>query len=286
MGGEAKSLGKSIQSARKQAGLTQQELCERIDVSYSTLAKIERGAIASPSIFTVHAISEATNTTIDALLRGAGVDSNFDSSNISKKTSKTGIKFIYFDVNGVLVRFYHAAFSALSEASGLAIDSVESTFWHYNDAVCRGDMSIHDFNEALATRLDLPALDWRDYYDEAVEALPQMKELLIWASKHYKVGLLTNIMPGQLDRMIKSGVLPDLKYDAIIDSSTVGSIKPEQGIYESAQIASNVKPSEILFIDDSRANLMAAEHFGWRVTWFDDYRAETSAQRIKDSLDF
>ncbi len=284
MGGEAKTLGKSIQKARKNAGLTQQELCERIDVSYSTLAKIERGAIAAPSVFTVHAICDATGTTIDALLRGAGVDTKGPQP--SKKTSKSGVKFVYFDVNGVLVRFFHAAFSALSEESGQPIDAVESTFWHYNDAVCRGDMSIEDFNEALATRLDLPALDWRDYYEKAVEVLPQMIELLKWTAEHYKVGLLTNIMPGQLDRMIAAGLLPNITYDAIIDSSVVGSIKPEEGIYESAQAASGVAPDEILFIDDSRANLMAAEHLGWRVTWFDDYRAEASAQRIKDSLEF
>ena len=285
MGGE-KSLGKSIQAARKAAGLTQQDLCGLVDVSYSTLAKIERDAIASPSVFTVHAIALATGTTIDALLLGAGVDTVQSASTIEKKTSKSGVKFIYFDINGVLVRFFHAAFSALSEKSGVPIDSIESTFWHYNDAVCRGDMTIDDFNESLAARLDIDRFDWRDYYDEAAESLPEMHSLLTWASQHYKVGLLSNIMPGQIERMIASGKLPNISYDAIIDSSVVGSIKPEEGIYHSAQAAAQVDPSEILFIDDSRANLMAAEHLGWRVTWFDDYRPAESAERIKSSLEF
>jgi transcriptional regulator with XRE-family HTH domain len=39
------ALGKRLQDARRAAGLTQQELCQKADLSYSTLAKIERGAI-------------------------------------------------------------------------------------------------------------------------------------------------------------------------------------------------------------------------------------------------
>jgi transcriptional regulator with XRE-family HTH domain len=42
-------LGKTLQAARQKAGLTQQELCNQAELSYSTLAKIERGAIKSPS---------------------------------------------------------------------------------------------------------------------------------------------------------------------------------------------------------------------------------------------
>ena len=38
-------LGKALQLARLSKGLTQQQLCQRADLSYSTLAKIERGAI-------------------------------------------------------------------------------------------------------------------------------------------------------------------------------------------------------------------------------------------------
>ena len=61
-------MGKRLQSVRQQAGLTQQALCEKANLSYSTLAKIERGAIKSPSIFTIESIAEALNTTLDYLI--------------------------------------------------------------------------------------------------------------------------------------------------------------------------------------------------------------------------
>src|SRR5437588_7389402 len=97
-----KTLGKKLQLARKRAGLTQQQLCQKAGLSYSTLAKIERGAIRSPSVFTVAAIAQATNTPLETLL---DIQSkNLDSPALGpvKKRSKTGVRFVYFDVNGTL----------------------------------------------------------------------------------------------------------------------------------------------------------------------------------------
>ena len=111
-----------------------------------------------------------------------------------------------------------------------------------------------------------------------------MKELLEWTAERYQVGLLSNIMPGFIQIMIDKGVIPHLDYAAVVDSSEVGAIKPESKIYEIAQGLTGVLPEEILFIDDSRANLMAAEKCGWKVMWFDDYYPEESIKRIKNAL--
>ncbi len=48
---QEKGLGLQLQAARRRCGFTQQQLCQKSGLSYSTLAKIERGAIKSPSIF-------------------------------------------------------------------------------------------------------------------------------------------------------------------------------------------------------------------------------------------
>jgi FMN phosphatase YigB (HAD superfamily) len=285
VGGEAseKLLGKAIQEARQKAGLTQQDLCQQAGLSYSTLAKIERGAIKTPSVFTVMRISEVLGIGMDGLL-GATVDTS--SRPLGKKTSNNGISFLYLDINGCLVRFFHAAFTKLSFDTGIPSEVIESTFWHYNDAVCRGEMSMDEFNSELASRFGLKTLDWSEYYLEAIEPIKESHELLKWASKNYKVGLLSNIMPGLIETMIKIGKLPDIKYDVIIDSSEVGTIKPEADIYKIAEAETGVSPQEILFIDDSRTNLMAAERQGWKVMWFDDYDPSVSVDKIKKALEF
>jgi HAD superfamily hydrolase (TIGR01509 family) len=146
-------------------------------------------------------------------------------------------------------------------------------------------MTMEEFNAELATALHLSSVDWLKYYIEAAEPIPEMHELVNWAAEHYGVGLLTNIMPGVVDRMRELGLLPDVPYDVIVDSSVVHSIKPEAKIYQIAAEKSKQAASEILLVDDTRSNLMAAEKSGWRVLWFDDYQAEESTERIREVLE-
>jgi FMN phosphatase YigB (HAD superfamily)/DNA-binding XRE family transcriptional regulator len=278
---DEKRLGKRLQDARRAAGFTQQMLCQQANLSYSTLAKIERGAIKSPSIFTVQTIAAALGVSLDELLGVASVGR----SALPKKVSKSGVRFVYFDINGCLVRFFHQAFTKIADETDTPPDVVETAFWHYNDDVCRGTMSLSDFNAAFAKKVGVPSLDWQKYYLEAVEPIVAAQELVEWASKHYHVGLLTNIMPGFVNAMRTHKLLPNVSYDAIVDSSQVGAIKPEEKIFNIATERTGCQPEEILFIDDSRANVMAAERFGWHVLWFDDYRPQESVERIRKALE-
>lgn len=272
-------LGRLLQAARKKAGLTQQELCQKAGLSYSTLAKIERGAIKAPSIFTIQSIAGALNTSLTDLMGDPAPRQK------PKRRSKNGVRFVYFDINGCLVRFFHPAFTRLAAETGISAELIETSFWDLNDAACRGEMTMSQFNEAFADRLGIEEVDWENYYFEALDTVDEMQSLLLWAAEHYYVGLLSNIMPGFIQRMIKEGALPRVAYDQIIDSSLVGSIKPEPTIFEVAESQSGVAPEEILFIDDSRSNVMAAQKRGWKVLWFDDYRPAESAARIKASLE-
>jgi putative hydrolase of the HAD superfamily len=278
---DEQGLGKRLQTARQAAGLTQQQLCHQANLSFSTLTKIERGAIKSPSIFTIQSIAAALGVGLDELIGQAG------SGKPARKLQKTqsGVSFIYFDVNGCLVYFYQRAFAKLASATGARLDIVESAYWHYNDEVCRGIMSLSDFNAKLAERLGVKSVDWQEYYLEAIEPILQMQELLQWASEHYKIGLLTNIMPGFLSSMRRNGQIPNLHFDAIIDSSEVAAVKPESKIYEIAQQRAGCPPQEILLVDDSRVNLMAAERLDWHVLWFDDSRPQESVDRVREALE-
>src|SRR2546423_14061763 len=98
-------LGRRLQAARVHAGLTQQALCQKANLSYSTLTKIERGAIKSPSIFTIQSIASALGLGLDELMGTPAA-----SSKPLLRRSKSGVGFVYFDINGCLVRFYHRAF--------------------------------------------------------------------------------------------------------------------------------------------------------------------------------
>ena len=271
-------LGKRLQVARQAAGLTQQALCQKANLSYSTLAKIERGAIKTPSIFTVQSIAAALGTSLDTLI-GAAVPAVRPI-----ERTQSGVQFIYFDINGCLVRFFQRAFTRLAENTGVPADVIETAYWHYNDEACRGTMSVTDFNKVLAERTGLPAIDWQQYYFDAIEPIKPMQDLIAWASEHYKVGLLSNIMQGFIPEMRSRGLLPNIPYASIIDSSEVGTIKPEPKIYEIATEKAGCPANEILLIDDSRGNLITAEKMGWNVLWFDDYLLEESVAHLKEAL--
>lgn len=275
---DEKRLGAVVQRARQAAGYTQQAMCQRSGLSYSTLAKIERGAIKAPSVFTIQQIADTLGVPIDSLLSGVP-----KKAARQQRSSKNGIRFVYFDLNGCLVRGINSAFAKLAEDSGTSPDGIETVFWAYNDAVCRGEKTVHELNTALAERLGM-MVDWYQYYLEAQEAMPGMGELVQWVSNNYRVGILSNTMPNLIQPMIERGLVPKAPYDAIIDSSAVHALKPEEKIYRIAAEKAGAAPSEILLIDDDRPNLVAASQLGWHTMKFQSYQPEEAILAISNAL--
>lgn len=275
MNSKHKSLGDSIQERREACGLTQDELSDRAGLAYSTLAKIERGVVKNPSVFTIAALANALSCSIEELLK----IETAKQTNIGR-----GDTFLFCDLNGVLVRFFHKAFVSIAERNELTVDKVETAFWHYNDAANRGEMTLEQFNTVMAEHLGIKEFDWHTSYLASIEPITAMHRCLEEIVKIHRVGILSNIHSGLITKLRERKLLPDIDYACIVDSSEVHAIKPEQKMYEIAQEMAGAKGDQILFVDDSRANLIAAERLGWRVMWFDDYRPEDSVKRLKEAL--
>lgn len=273
------NLGKVVASLRRAKNMTQDELSKKAGISYSTLAKLERGAISSPSIYTIADIAKVLGVTVDEIV-------NPNKYKMTRGNGNEEIKFVYCDVNGVLVRFFQKAFTELSRDSGLNIDRIETLFWHYNDAANRGEISSPQFSAIMEKKLGLEpgVFNWEHRYMTNVEPILEMHKCLKEISKTTKVGLLSDNFPGFLNKMIANGLLPDINYSAIVESGTVKARKPEEKIYEIAEKMAQTPGKNIFFIDDSRTNLMSAERRGWRVSWFNDYQPKDSVARVKSAL--
>jgi FMN phosphatase YigB (HAD superfamily)/DNA-binding XRE family transcriptional regulator len=283
---DQQTLGKRLQAARQRAGLTQQELCQEAGLAYSTLAKIERGAIASPSVFTVAAIASATNTPLEELLDGFAEIGENSLAPRGKKTSKTGVSFVYFDVGGTLISPIQPAFTQIARDCGQSVETVEMFFWRHHDSVATGHSDLADFNNKLGDYLGMRSFDWQKYHLRSAKSIGQAQSLLKWAAEHYRVGLLTNNMPGGLAGYHRRHLLPELNYEAIIDSSEVGVLKPDPRIYQIAREKAGIHQSGILLVDNEKPNLLAAEQAGWQTAWFDDTRPTASTETIKKLLEF
>lgn len=278
-------LGKKLQLARKRAGLTQQELCQKAGLSYSTLAKIERGAIRSPSVFTVASIAAVTGAPLEELLDMAAKKANSPTPAETKKRSKTGVRFVYFDVNHVLVSRFEHAFTDAARELGISADVVENLFWRHSDSVCRGQMSMEKYNAVTAKELGISRFDWHDYYMRNIKTMPGMAELVKWVGEHFEIGIISNHMPGFIDELIDKKIIPEADYKAVVDSCRVGAIKPEPKIYKVAQELADMEPNEILLVDDTRPFLTAADQAGWQILWFDELDPSESIGRIKKHLE-
>jgi FMN phosphatase YigB (HAD superfamily)/transcriptional regulator with XRE-family HTH domain len=287
---EERQLGRVVQSARKAAGFTQQALCQKSGLSYSTLAKIERGAIRAPSVFTIKHLASTLGVSLDDLLQGVSTTKQHlpalsaAGGSTEKKVSKNGVRFVYFDMNGCLIRSgVSKAASMLAADSGVTADVIESIFWQYDNDVCRGAKSIDELNTVLAERLHM-LVDWNKYYLAAVEPTPQIAELVEWVAQNYHIGILTNTLPGLVRPMLDSGTLPQVQYDAIIDSSEVHALKPEPEMFAIAAERAGFAPNEILLVDDDHLNLSAAGQLGWQTMSFHAYHSEDSILAVSNAL--
>lgn len=62
------AIGKSIKNRRNALGLTQEELARKAEVPYTTLTKVESGAIQNPSINVISKLAGALDRSIDDLV--------------------------------------------------------------------------------------------------------------------------------------------------------------------------------------------------------------------------
>ena len=61
-------LSENIKKYRKKAGLTQEALARRADVSYNTIIKLESKGIKDPRIGTLKKLANALNISLDELV--------------------------------------------------------------------------------------------------------------------------------------------------------------------------------------------------------------------------
>ncbi|VVB70892.1 Glyceraldehyde 3-phosphate phosphatase [uncultured archaeon] len=107
------------------------------------------------------------------------------------------------------------------------------------------------------------------------------KLLPLLKKKGFKLGVLSNTTHSEIKPVEK---LYSKYFDNFFYSSDIGLLKPFIEIYEYVLEKLNVKPEEILFIDDKEANLVIPRQLGWKTFYFKGKVTELNAFLKKEKL--
>ncbi len=201
------------------------------------------------------------------------------------------IKFVYFDVGGVVIRDFSGTnkWEELKSGMGIKSDQVKDfneIFDKYEPDVCVGrdvETLVHMSREKLG--LKLPEnysllLDFVNRFEKNESIWPILKKL----KENRRMGLLTNMYPNMLDAIYKAGLMPEIEWDLIIDSSIEKVRKPQVEIFQLSQDRSGFKGEEILFVENGAKHVEAAKKFGWQTFLYDPTNVAQSNHDLEKLL--
>lgn len=202
------------------------------------------------------------------------------------------IKFIYFDVGGVVIKDFSGTnkWEDLKLELGIPSDKsqeFEDIYDLYQDEINTTreiDSLIPIYKEKFGIKIPENYSFLLDGFIKRFEKNEGIWPIIEVAKKKYKIGLLTNMYPGMLDEIKKAGLLPDVVFDQIIDSSVEKIQKPYEEVFKLAQRRSGFKAEEILFIDNSKKHLESPKKLGWKTYWYDSSDIEKSNKELFDLI--
>ncbi|MGW1175109.1 HAD family hydrolase [Kitasatospora sp. NPDC002543] len=178
------------------------------------------------------------------------------------------IDAVLCDVDGVIRFFDDGRVAALERAAGVAQGSTAAVgYAPENDLpLLLGRIGKTQWVDSIARGLAGRMTEARArglaeaFADSPFRADETVVRLLRRVREHCRVVLVTNAT-AWLDEDLASLGLTDLA-DAVVNSSRVGSAKPDRRIYEIAVERAGVAPERCLFVDDRRENVDAAVALG------------------------
>ena len=110
-------------------------------------------------------------------------------------------------------------------------------------------------------------------YKEVPETLKTLKE------KKFKLAILSNGTPSQLDELVKSNHLDNL-FDDIFSIEQVGVYKPSSRVYDMPIKKYNINKSEVAFLSANTWDVSGGGNYGYQSIWVN------RNNNIFDNLDF
>jgi len=198
------------------------------------------------------------------------------------------IKFIFFDVGGVVVDDFtgNNKWEEMKEFMGVR-EGVEKEFDELYDKYELKDLCLSRNVDSLMPLfskkfgIHFPKnFSMLDYFVEHLYINHHIWPIIKKAKCNFRIGLLTNMYVDMFEKIRKNKLLPPIDWDIIIDSSIVGLQKPDPKIFALSEDKCGVKGEEILFIDNSKENIKSADKFGWNTFLYDSTNHQKSCTEL------
>lgn len=203
------------------------------------------------------------------------------------------ISFVYFDVGGVVELDFSKTnkWVEMKRDMGITQKNIaifDKLFNKYTREICTTrpvDSLIPIFEKECHIKFP-KNYSWLNDFVNRFEKNPSIWPVIEKIRKRCRVGLLTDVYPGMLDLIKKRGLLPDINWDVVIDSSVVGFMKPDTQVFEIAEKRAGVSKSEILFVENKEENIEAAKLFGWQTFLYDSADPVSSSKKLSELFQF
>jgi putative hydrolase of the HAD superfamily len=194
------------------------------------------------------------------------------------------IEAVISDFGGVLTSPLMNSFAAFQDSSGVSLEDLgkalgilaaeQGTNPLYE--LETGRMSEAEFLGGLSRQLtaDLGrVVELHGFAETYLAALhpnqPMIDYMRRLRERRYRMAICTNNIR-EWERLWRAKLPVDEIFEVVVDSSLVGSRKPERRIYEITLERLGVSAGAALFIDDLELNCEAAREFGMTAVWFRD----------------
>jgi putative hydrolase of the HAD superfamily len=178
------------------------------------------------------------------------------------------IKGIVFDYGGVIKINDEDLFSNIAKYLNISREEFSREYFSLNHLFNTQDKSYEDvitliiskFNDSKEAKdyiLNLMKENHSKYHlnDELINTIKDLK------NKDYKIALLSNNSIKLKEKLIEDGI-SDI-FDVVIISAEVGCQKPQPEIFDILFNKLELKPNEVVFIDDTLKSLEGADMIGY-----------------------
>jgi len=204
------------------------------------------------------------------------------------------IKTVLFDVGGVLISdsSFQKAFTTFVSESYELDDFYQSNkryFFVYQllKELETGALDDRQFWSKMTEKIERePIQTVENFFSEIAPIEERSQSILDLVEKLQQanifVGILSNTSKSYSQRLRTLGYYQ--AFEKIYLSCDIGFWKPDVQAYAYVAKDLNFQPEEILFIDDSKANIEAAEKFGMQTILFDSQKSTEIIQTILDLI--